>query len=145
MTVKEFLNPEEEQLILSAIKQAEKQTSGEIRVRLESKTRKKVLDRAAQVFKELSMHKTEARNGVLFYVAVEDKKFAIVGDEGINKKVPANFWEETKNILLEHFKVSQFSEGLAKGIAKAGEQLKAHFPYQSDDVNELSDDISFGE
>lgn len=145
MNVKEFLNPEQEASVILAIKNAEKQTSGEIRVHLESKTKKPVLDRAAEVFKKLSMHKTEARNGVLFYVAVEDKTFAIIGDEGINQKVPTDFWEETKNVLVSHFKTNDFGVGLAKGIAKAGEQLQAHFPYQKDDVNELPDDISFGE
>jgi uncharacterized membrane protein len=103
-----------------------------------------VLDRAANVFAMLKMHKTKLRNGVLFYLSVEDRKFAILGDAGINARVPQNFWEITKEAMLEHFKNGQLTEGLVKGITMAGDKLKEHFPYQKDDVNELSDEISFG-
>jgi len=89
------------------------------------------------------MHQTEQRNGVLFYLAVHDRKFAILGDAGINRLVPANFWDEIKETLLGYFKEGKFTEGLTKGILMAGEQLKANFPYQKDDVNELSNEISF--
>ena len=89
------------------------------------------------------MHKTEQRNGVLFYLAVQDKKFAILGDAGINQKVPDNFWEEIKSEVIANFKNGDFAGGLSSGIVKAGEQLKAHFPYQEDDVNELDNEISF--
>ena len=104
-----------------------------------------MLDRAAYVFEKLEMHKTKLRNGVLFYIAIEDRKFAILGDAGINMKVKENFWEEITNDVIEKFMDKLFVEGIANGIIKAGEQLKQHFPYQTDDVNELSDEISFGE
>ena len=102
-----------------------------------------VLDRAAYLFGKLNMHETAQRNGVLFYLAVHDRKFAILGDVGINKVVPANFWDEIKQAMLAFFKEGKFTEGLSKGILMAGEQLKANFPHQKDDVNELPDEISF--
>jgi len=125
------------------VKEAEKATSGEVRVHIETSFTGDVLDRAAWVFKKLDMHKTEERNGVLFYLAVENKQFAIIGDAGINSKVPAGFWDEISSILMKNFREGRFTEGLAEGIIMAGRQLKAHFPYLSDDKNELSDDISF--
>ena len=131
-------------MIVEAIKQAEHNTSGEIRVHIEKKCKIDVLDRAANVFAMLKMHKTELRNGVLFYLSVEDRKFAILGDVGINIKVPEDFWDSVKNTVLEQFKQDNQTEGLIKGILMAGEKLKVHFPYQKDDVNELSDEISFG-
>lgn len=144
MDVREFLTEDQERQVVDAIKQAEKATSGEVRVHIESHCKTEVMKRATDVFNKLRMHKTELRNGVLFYVAVEDKKFAILGDHGINDKVPSNFWEEIKNNMQQHFAKGEFADGLAEGIISAGNQLKTHFPYQSDDVNELSDDISVG-
>jgi uncharacterized membrane protein len=135
---------EQQKQIVEAIKQAEHNTSGEIRVHIEEKCKIDVLDRAANMFAKLKMHKTELRNGVLFYLSIEDRKFAILGDAGINAKVPADFWDSVKNAVLEQFKAGNQTEGLVKGILMAGEKLKAHFPYQKDDVNELSDEISFG-
>jgi uncharacterized membrane protein len=102
-----------------------------------------VLDRAAYVFGKLKMHETAERNGVLFYLAVHDHKFAIIGDGGINQVVPVNFWDEIKETMLGFFKEGKFTDGLSKGILMAGEQLKANFPYHHEDVNELSDEISF--
>lgn len=134
----------EKEIIVSAIKSAEKDTSGEIQVHIENHCSGDVLDRAAQIFKVLKMHKTELRNGVLFYLAMKDHKFAILGDAGINSKVPEHFWDDIKSHMLEKFKNSQIAEGLAEGIQMAGNQLKHHFPYTAGDVNELSDDISFG-
>lgn len=145
MTVARFLDEEEEQRILEAIKVAEKDTSGEIRVHLESNCDIDPLERAKLVFKKLNMHKTKLRNGVLFYIATESHHFAILGDEGINKKVPANFWNDTKELVISHLKNNEKANGLEAGILKAGEQLKAFFPYQSDDKNELSDEISTGQ
>lgn len=144
MSVQKYFTEKDKLQITNAIRVAETNTSGEIRVHIEKHCKGDVLDRAAYIFEKLKMHKTELRNGVLFYLALEDKKFAILGDVGINQKVPDNFWEEIKNDLFEKFKEKQYAEGLADGIIKAGEQLKEHFPYQSDDVNELSDEISFG-
>ena len=138
-----FFTKEEQSMILSAVKEAEAETSGEIRVHIETSCTGDVLDRAAWVFGKLGMHKTALRNGVLFYLAVVDRKFAIIGDAGINAKVPGDFWDKAKEMMLENFKAGKFTEGLSKGILMAGEQLKTHFPHQSDDVNELPDDISF--
>ena len=144
MKPSEFLNKEQQKLITDAIKEAELNTSGEIRVHIEADCKEDVLDRAAFMFEKLAMHKTELRNGVLFYLSVIDKKFAILGDAGINAVTPDNFWEEIKETVISHFKKNEFDLGLSAGIKMAGEALKKHFPYQSDDVNELSDEISFG-
>jgi len=135
---------EQQKQIVEAIKQAENNTSGEIRIHIEEECKKDVLDRASDVFAMLKMHKTELRNGVLFYLSIKDHKFAILGDAGINSKVPENFWEAVKEAVLEQFKTGNQTEGLVKGILMAGEKLKAHFPFQKEDVNELSDEISFG-
>jgi uncharacterized membrane protein len=143
MSVENFFNQEEKQQILDAIAQAELNTSGEIRLHMEDKCSIDVLDRAAYVFEKLEMYKTQQRNAVLFYLAVIDRKFAILGDAGINKVVPENFWDEIKETMLNYFMEQKFTEGLSKGILMAGEQLKTNFPYQSNDVNELSDEISF--
>lgn len=145
MGVQKYFTEENKLQITNAIRVAETNTSGEIRVHIEKHCQTDVLDRAAYIFDKLEMQKTQLRNGVLFYLAVEDRKFAILGDGGINEKVPDNFWEEIKEDVIGCFKDGRFAEGLSNGIIKAGEQLKAHFPYQDDDVNELSDEISFGE
>lgn len=142
---KNLFTEKEKQQIVSAIKEAEKNTSGEIRVHIERKCKEDVLDHAAFMFESLEMHKTKQRNGVLIYLAYEDKQLAILGDAGINQKVPQNFWEDVKNLMVDNFKKGNFAEGLSEGIIKSGEQLKTHFPYQKDDVNELTDEISFGE
>lgn len=143
MSVENFFSEEEKKQITNAIASAELNTSGEIRLHVEGRCKIDVLDRAAYVFGKLNMHETVQRNGVLFYLAVYDRKFAILGDAGINKLVPANFWDEIKETMLTFFKEGRFADGLSKGILMAGEQLKVNFPYQNDDVNELSDDISF--
>lgn len=140
-----LLTKEEKLKIIQAIEKAELNTSGEIRVHFESSCKSDVLDQAAFIFKKLNMNKTELRNGVLFYVAIKNRKFAILGDAGINSKVPENFWDTTKDAVLSDFKQGNFADGLIAGINLAGQQLKKHFPYQSDDVNELSNEISFGE
>lgn len=142
---KDLFTQEEQQKIVAAVKEAELNTSGEIKVHIERKCKEDVLDHAAFMFDRLEMQKTELRNGVLIYLAVEDKKLAILGDAGINMKVPKDFWDTTRDFMISHFKEGKFAEGLSGGIKLAGQQLKSHYPYQSDDVNELSDDISFGE
>jgi uncharacterized membrane protein len=144
MNAVNFFSKEEKELIKSAVKEAEMQTSGEIRVHLDNHCREDVMDRAAWWFGRLEMHKTELRNGVLFYLAVRDKKFAILGDGGINAVTPDDFWEGIKEKMSEHFSAGNFARGLEEGILMAGNALKEHFPYQEGDVNELSDDISFG-
>lgn len=144
MGVQKYFSEQDKLTITNAIRAAETNTSGEIRVHIENRCAGEVLDRAAYIFGKLEMHKTVLRNGVLFYLAVEDRKFAILGDGGINEKVPEDFWESTKDVVISNLKDGKYAEALADGIIKAGEQLKKHFPYQSDDVNELSDEISFG-
>lgn len=141
---KKLFSSTEKDAIVSAIMEAEKNTSGEIRVHIESSFKGDVLDQAAFVFNKLKMLETEQRNGVLFYLAVKNKAFAILGDAGINAKVPENFWEEIKTTMQAEFQAGNMAEGLIKGLQMAGQKLKEHFPYQTDDVNELSDDISFG-
>ena len=139
-----FFSKEDKDRIRNAIEEAELNTSGEIRLHVESRCRIDVLDRAAFWFDQLNMQKTQMRNGVLFYLAIDDRKFAIIGDAGINGLVDDNFWEKITEEVLLNFQKGLFAEGLSLGIIAAGMQLKEHFPYQSDDVNELSDDISFG-
>lgn len=143
MSVENFFSPEEKKQITEAIAEAELNTSGEIRLHVEGRCKIDVLDRAAYVFEKLKMHETAERNGVLFYLAVYDRKFAILGDAGINKLVPDTFWDEIKATMLGLFKEGKLAEGVSTGILMAGEQLKANFPHQTDDVNELSDEISF--
>jgi uncharacterized membrane protein len=144
MNPKEFLGKENELLITKAIEKAEHQTSGEIRVHLESKCSEEVLDRAAWLFKKLKMHETKDRNGVLIYLSINDRKFAIIGDAGINKVVPEGFWNDVKEMMIGHFKKGEFAIGLINGIEKTGEHLKQYFPWQENDVNELPDEISYG-
>lgn len=144
MNARNFFNTDEKEDIKLAIKNAELDTSGEIRVHIEDKCKGEAKDRAAFLFNKLGMTQTELRNGVLFYVAVRNRKFAILGDIGINAVVAENFWDEIRDKMLDNFRDNKFTEGLIDGITTAGHQLKKHFPYQADDVNELPDDISFG-
>ncbi len=139
-----LFSPEDKENIRQAVKAAELNTSGEIRVHIESRCKINELDRAAHVFALLKMHKTELRNGVLIYLAVNDKKFAIIGDAGINSVVPTDFWESIKELMKAKFSAGYFAEGIIDAIMASGEKLKAFFPHLSNDVNELSDDISFG-
>jgi len=143
-TVETFFKESEKEAIVEAIKRAELKTSGEIRVHIESKCKGSELARATQVFKILNMHKTKERNGVLIYLAFADRKFAIIGDGGINKIVPENFWEDIKEMMLNRFARRKFGKGIVEAIDRVGEKLAEFFPYQSDDVNELPDEISFG-
>lgn len=144
MEAKKFFTEEQKIAIQKSIADAELNTSGEIRVHIDNVCKEEVLDKAAKVFFQLKMDNTELRNGVLFYVAVKDQKFAILGDKGINEKVPADFWDSIKNTMLSYFKEKEFTNGLCKGIEMAGDKLKIFFPFQADDINELSNDVSFG-
>lgn len=144
MNAEKYFTQENKLQIANAIRVAEMNTSGEIRLHIEKYCKGDVLDQAAYVFEKLEMHKTKLRNGVLFYLALEDRKFAILGDAGINMKVPADFWDKANENVLSKFKEGKLTEGLTTGILMAGEQLKVHFPYLADDKNELSNDISFG-
>jgi uncharacterized membrane protein len=139
----EFLTKSEEKEIVSAIEIAEKNTSGEIRVHIEARNTKPSIERAQEVFHILKMDTTELKNGVLFYICTETKSFAIIGDKGINDFVGLDFWNSTKNHIIEKFKEGKYKEGLIKGILEAGIQLKKHFPYDDEtDTNELSNEIS---
>ncbi|CAG2532085.1 Psb32 and MOLO-1 founding protein of phosphatase [Maribacter dokdonensis] len=142
--VEDFLTAKEEQDIVNAILEAEKNTSGEIRVHIEAHTDKDHYERAKEVFHLLKMDNTKQENGVLIYVAVHDKKFVICGDKGIDNVVPKDFWQTTRNSIQKHFEKGAFKEGLVAGVLKAGEELRSHFPWQSDDTNELSNEISKG-
>ncbi|HRG38981.1 MAG TPA: TPM domain-containing protein [Bacteroidia bacterium] len=143
MDAKKFFTDAQKKQIQEAIADAEFNTSGEIRVHIDNDCKIDVLDRAANVFHELQMDATDLRNGILFYLAINDRKFAILGDKGINEKVPSDFWDTIKETILGYFKREDFAEGLSKGIEMAGEKLKAYFPYQDDDKNELSNEVSF--
>ncbi|SNC77327.1 TLP18.3, Psb32 and MOLO-1 founding protein of phosphatase [Hymenobacter gelipurpurascens] len=141
------LTPEQEAALVAAIKQAEITTSGEIRVHLEDTCpTPEPLDRAAQVFADLAMHKTAERNGVLFYMAWESRQFAVIGDIAINSVVPDDFWETTKETVLQQFRAERYATGLEHGVRMVGEQLQRYFPYNAKtDKNELDDSISFGD
>ncbi|HPC97996.1 MAG TPA: TPM domain-containing protein [Bacteroidales bacterium] len=143
MKAADFFTPDQKKKIVEAIRQAEKETSGEIRVHIETSCPDDVLDRAAWIFGKLGMHKTRERNGVLFYLAVEDRKFAVIGDSGINALVPEGFWNQVKEIMRKNFTAGRFTEGLTEGITLAGRQLKNFFPLRKNDRNELTDEISF--
>ena len=144
MFSKDFFTPSQQESIQASIATAELNTSGEIRLHVDDKCSGDPVAKAIKVFEKLKMHETELRNGVLIYVAIKDKKLAILGDKGINEAVSDDFWDAIKNDLVFRFKEGKYTEGLVEGIHASGEQLKTHFPYQSDDTNELSNDISFG-
>lgn len=139
-----FLTNVEKKEITAAIAAAELKTSGEIRVHVESSANGDPVARAQEVFAALGMDRTERRNGVLIYLAVKEKKFAIIGDEGIDRVVPAGFWEATRDVMAERFREGRFVEGVIHGIASAGEHLAKYFPRRDDDVNELTDELSEG-
>lgn len=141
-----LFNEEEQERVVHAINVAENLTSGEIRVVVENVVGQDTtaFDKAKSYFEKLNMHKTVQRNGVLIYLAIADHQFAIIGDAGINKAVPDNFWEITKDKMLFHFRQGNYVRGLVEGIQEAGEQLRQYFPRQDDDINELPNDIHFG-
>lgn len=143
MSEPRFLTKEDEKAIVTAIEDAEMCSSGEIRVHIEDHCKIDPLDRAAFIFAKLGMHKTQLRNGVLFYIAHKDHKLAILGDAGINSLVPDHFWNDIKETMIPLFKENRHVEGICEGVRMAGEKLKAFFPYQSNDKNELSNEISY--
>jgi uncharacterized membrane protein len=144
MAASDGFKESDRQQILQAIKEAETNTSGEIRLFIEEECGKNVLDRAAFIFTELGMQKTKERNGVLFYLATESRQFAILGDSGIHSKVERDFWHAIKHEMQNYFTEGNFVKGLSIGIQMTGEALKKYFPYEKSDKNELSDDIIFG-
>jgi uncharacterized membrane protein len=127
-----------------AIAEAEQNTSGELRLHVESRCKEDVLDRAAYIFEKLEMHKTVDRSGVLLYFALNDHKFAILGDAGINSQLSAGSWDVVRDAMLPHFKQSAYVEGLTLGLKMAGELLSTKFPRKSNDQNELSNEVSMG-
>jgi len=141
----DFITKADQELIVKSIESAELNTSGEIRVHLESSCKSDPVERAVLIFNKLKMFKTKERNGVLIYIAYKSRKFAIIGDTGINAKVPENFWDEVKEKLLNYFALGDIVSGLTLAIYMSGEKLKEYFPYQKDDINEQSNEISFGE
>lgn len=140
-----FFSKQEEEYIIDAIQEAERMTSGEIRVHLERKLKGTVMETATKIFHRLNMHKTELRNGVLIFIAPRQHKFAIIGDKGINEKVPDGFWDDVRDVMQREFRKEQFVEGICDGVRLIGEKLQEHFPYQKNDQNELPDEISHGE
>ena len=140
--VEDFLTADEEQEIVNAILESEKNTSGEIRVHIETSAAKDHYLRAQEVFHLLKMDNTRESNGVLIYVAVDDKKFVICGDKGIDEVVPKDFWNSTKDVIQNKFKEGKFKEGIINGILMAGNELQAHFPWKPNDTNELSNEVS---
>jgi uncharacterized membrane protein len=143
---KSFFNTEEKQLIVEAIQQAEKKTSGEIRVFVESKcSYMNALDRATEIFAKEKMYATVDRNAVLVYVAIKDRQLAIFGDEGIHSRVGDEYWSEAVKNMISHFNKENFVQGIRECVLEVGEALVKHFPYNKDsDKNELPDDIMFG-
>lgn len=142
--VEDFLTAAEEQEIVLAIIEAEKNTSGEIRVHIEAHAKIEHFKRAQEVFHFLKMDNTKEENGVLLYVAVHDKKFVIYGDRGIDQVVPENFWNATKDVIEQQFKQNNFKQGIIDGVLKAGKALETHFPWKHNDTNELSNEVSKG-
>ena len=143
-TTSSFLSKKEKQEIALTIHEAERHTRGEIRVYIEKKCKQDAMQCALKIFHQLNMHHTKERNGVLIYVAYVDHVFAIIGDKGIHEKVPENFWDDVKELLSKNFAERKFTEGLKQAILKCGEHLKKHFPEKGKDVNELSDEVAFG-
>lgn len=139
------LNKEEEQSVVAAIRSAEIGTSGEIRVHFERRIEGEVLDNARKIFLQLGMQKTRLRNATLIVLFLESKKFAILGDKGINESVPDNFWDETRDLMGGFFRKGEIAHGLCAGIAQIGEKLKAFFPADEENPNELSDELSQGD
>ena len=142
----DFFSPEEKELITSSIQNAEKQTSGEVRVFIESKcTYVNALDKAIELFNKLNMQQTAQRNAVLVYIALNDKQLAVFGDEGIHQKVGDVFWNDAVQKMLNHFNKENYAVGIAQMVTEIGQALQHHFPHdKKTDVNELPDDIVFG-
>ena len=139
-----FFSQEEEAAIIAAIQRAERKTSGEIRVHVEKQCRGDILQEAVRVFKKLKMDRTALRNGVLILIAPENRSFAIIGDEGIDAVVPVGFWDKERDIMRDYFRQGAYGSGVCAVIDEVGEKLRAHFPVQEGDKNELSDEISYG-
>lgn len=143
MPAREFLTEEEEQQIITAIKDAEEFTTGEIRVHIEFNCKKDPLERARAIFHELEMDQTEARNGVILYIATKARKVAIFGDEGISSQVEDDFWQDEVDKLISEFKQNNFEQGIEAVVGDIGEKLKTYYPSDGTDPNELDNEITF--
>jgi len=142
---KKFFSPEEQGLIVAAIQNAERSTSGEVRVYVESRcSYMDALDRAVEIFAQMGMQATEERNGVLVYVAIKDHQLAVFGDEGIHRKVGNEYWNREVMKMLKDFNRDDYAKGIAGCVEDIGRALQQHFPYTDKDKNELSDEIVFG-
>lgn len=140
-----FLTKDQEKTIVSAIQEAENNTSGEVRVHIENRCKKEdPVERAKEVFAQLKMHQTDLKNGVIIYVAIKDHKIAVWGDEGIHKQVGQEFWDDVLALMKKYFQAEDYETGLRDAVLLVGEKLKAFFPYQKNDINELDDEISYG-
>lgn len=142
MHQKDFLASLDQQKIIDAIATAEKMTSGEIRVHIQPKAHGEIRNVAERTFERLGMTKTALRNGVLLFIACEEQRFVILGDHGIDEKVPAGFWDEIAARLTIHFKAGSFTEGVVEAIHSAGEELRHFFPRAEGDVDELTNEIN---
>lgn len=134
---------EQQEQISNAIATAEKRTSGEIRIAIDKHCEEDAFEKATSYFSKLGMDKTSRHNGVLIYLAHADKKFAIIGDRGINKVVPDDFWETTKVAMQAHFASGHLAQGIIAGIMLAGEKLATFYPFENGDINELPNEIVF--
>ncbi len=141
-TARTFLTPDERMRVVNAIRGFETRTSGEIRVHIEERTDDSSTRAAARTFERLGMTRTRDRNGVLFFVSVRDRRFAVVGDVGIHAVVPEGFWASVATRVESRFGEGRFADGLVDGIAAAGEALASSFPPHPGDINELPDTIS---
>lgn len=142
--MKELFSEEQQKVLVEAIAAAEANTSGEIMLHIERACKGDPVARAWKIFARLKMHKTKLRNGVLIYLATESHQFAVIGDEGIHKRVGNSFWELNRDEALRAFKEGRFTEGLISVLNHIGEQLHRYFPTEGDNPNELKNDISFG-
>lgn len=140
---KKLISLSDEARLIKAIQSAELQTSGEIRVHLEKTSKSDPLEECKKKFAELNMHQTKDRNGILFYLAIKSKSFAVWGDEGIHQKVSDEFWKSITDCAIGYFKQNDLMTGIEKSVELCGEKLKLHFPLQTDDKNELTNDISY--
>ena len=145
MKQKEFIEKLDQDRIVKAIQNAEERTSGEIRIHVQPKSGSDIRQFAERTFERLGMTKTALRNGVLLFIASEENRFAILGDRGIDEKVPPGFWDEIAAKLTIRFKNSEFTDGIVEAIKAAGEHLKEYFPRATGDVNELPDQIDVTE
>lgn len=139
------VQPEHEQRIVAAIESAERMTSGEVRVHLNDTCSGDALKDAQKAFRRLNMHQTAERNGILFYLALESHKFAVLGDQGIHERVGQGFWDGIRDAMIPELKADRWVEALEYGIAEAGRALAEHFPHQGPrDRDELSNEVSRG-